>query len=416
MSIDTRRHDAVDLSSLAFWAGDAEDRERSYAQLRRVRPVSWQRPVEGNLIENPDDPGYWAVLSHALVSEVSRHPETFCSSKGANFEEFPEALVAAISSIIAMDAPRHTRLRRLISSAFTPRHVATIEEQIRAQVRVIVDDLIDLGEGDFVEHVSNRLPMWTISQMIGVPEADRPRVATAAHAMAGWNDPEIQAGRDPMTLMIECFTVLTQVAGDLVRARRQSPGDDVMSALVHAEIDGQRLTEEEIMAFFALLAIAGNDTTRNTTSYGLKSLYERPEQLELVRDDIDGRVGGAVEEMIRWTSPVMTMRRTATRDVVLGGQPVREGEKVVMFYASANRDEAAFSNPHEFDVLRDPNPHVGFGGGGPHHCLGAAIARLQLRLITGELLRRVPGLQFGEPVYSVSNFTHSVGSLPCRVR
>jgi cytochrome P450 len=405
-----RDYDPIPLSSLAFWASTAEEREESFRELRLQRPVSWHPPFEGAMMPALDpDGGYWAVVRHADVVAVSRNAELFCSGEGVMLEDVPTAVLDAAQSFLAMDAPRHTLLRRLVNSAFTPRQVARIEEQIVAQAVAIVDDLLaGPAEFDFVTTVSKRLPMWTISDMMGVPADARDPVATAADSLVSWNDPEVLAGRQPLELLMNTLVTLHTNARALAEARRADPADDLMTALVQAEVEGERLTDDEICAFFVLLSVAGNDTTRNSISHGMKALCDRPEQRALLGSQFDALIGPAVEEVVRWATPVMTFRRTATRDTELGGQPIAAGDKVVLFYAAANRDENVFSHPERFDITRHPNEHVGFGGGGPHFCMGASLARRQLRAIFRELLLRVPDLELGTPELLVGNFIHGI--------
>jgi cytochrome P450 len=408
-----RPYDHEDLSSLAFWSSDADTREATFARLRARDTITWHPPAEGGLMPHDDDPGFWAVVSHGDVVSVSRRPQLFCSSQGVMFEDIPQDILDATQSFLGMDAPRHTVLRRLISAAFTPKQVARIDAQIAEQARKVVDDLIQHGDGDFVALVARRLPMWTISEMMGIDPGDHQSVAAAANSMVGWNDPTLQDGRDPLTMLIESMLTLHTAAITLATTRRSDPADDLMTALVQAEVDGERLTDAEIAAFFVLLAVAGNDTTRNTISHGMKALCDFPEQQALWRNDIAGRTAGAIEELVRWASPVMTFRRTATQDIELGGQVVAAGEKVVMFYAAANRDDTVFDQPAVLDTARATNPHVGFGGGGPHFCMGASLARTQLSAIFEQLLTRVPHLELGQPEFLVGNFIHGITSMPC---
>jgi cytochrome P450 len=413
MTVMKPAFDPLSLSSMAFWALTAEQRDEVFQVLRNERPVSWHPPAEGALMPHDDDPGYWAVVRHEDVVTVSRKPELFCSGRGVMYEDIPEFVLEAGSSFLATDAPRHTKLRRLISSAFTPRRVAAIEDQIHLQASLIVDELVQVGDCDFVKQVSHRLPMWTISEMMGVGLNDREAVTRATDEMAGYNDPDVAAGREPLEVLMEAMITLSTIGRELAEARRKDPADDLVTALVQAEVEGEFLTDDEIAAFFVLLSVAGNDTTRNTISLGMKALCEFPDQRLLLTEDFEGQIATAVDEMVRWATPVMTFRRTATQDAELAGQAIAEGDKVVMFYSSANRDERAFRDPWRFDITRKPNAHVGFGGGGPHHCLGAALARRQLRAIFGELVHRVPHLEVGEPQYALSNFLHDVNRLPC---
>jgi cytochrome P450 len=409
-----RPYDPIDLSSRGFWATTAADREVSFAQLRAQRPVSWHPPVEDALMQDPDDPGFWAVTRHADIVTVSRDSDTFLSGKGVLFETVPEELLEASQSFLAMDAPRHTMIRKVVHSAFTPRQVARIEASIKHNAKVIVEELAAAGSGvDFVAHCAKQLPVRTISDMVGIPESERGQVADAADALVSWADPVYLAGRNPLEVLLQNQMYLHQVAGALAAERRANPGNDLISALVHAEVDGDRLTDFEVSAFFVLLAVAGNDTTRQTASHAIKALTDFPDQRAWLLADFDDRIGTAVEELVRWASPVMTFRRTAAVDVELGGQRIAAGEKVVMFYASGNWDNEVFDRPEVLDLSRKPNQHLGFGGGGRHFCLGAHVARTQLRALFAELLTRLPGITAGEPSYLAGNFVHAIRAMPC---
>lgn len=409
-----RPYDPIDLSSRAFWSTTAAERERSFAVLRAERPVSWHPPVEDALMPDPEDPGYWAITRRADIVAVSRNNEAFLSGRGVMFENIPEELLEASQSFLAMDPPRHTKLRKLVSAAFTPRQVRRIEDSIRANARTIVEELREAGSGaDFVDHCAKELPIRTLSDMVGIPESEREHMAAATDAMVSWADPAYLGGRHPMEVLFENQTYVHQVAGALAAQRREHPGDDLISGLVNAEVDGDRLTDAEVAAFFVLLSVAANDTTRQTTSHAMKALTDFGDQRAWLLQDFDNRIGTAVEEFVRWASPVMTFRRTAARDFELGGQQIAAGEKVVMFYPSGNWDSEAFDHPERLDLGRSPNPHVGFGGGGVHFCLGAHVARAQLRAIFGELLRQLPDIQAGDPTYVAGNFVHAVRSMPC---
>ncbi|SRX94585.1 cytochrome P450 [Streptomyces bingchenggensis BCW-1] [Mycobacterium shimoidei] len=413
-SAPARTYDPIDLSSREFWSTTAAERERTFAVLRAERPVSWHPPVEDAMLNDPDDPGFWAITRHADIVTVSRTNEVFLSGKGVMFENYPEELLESTQSFLAMDPPRHTLLRKLASAAFTPRQVRRIEDSIKANAKTIVEELRAAGSGvDFVEHCAKELPLRTLSDMMGIPDSERVQVAHTADALVSTNDPVFLDGRNPMEVMFESVTYLHQVAGALAAERREHPRDDLFSSLVNTEVDGDRLTDADVAAYFVLLAVAGNDTTRQTTSHALKALTDFPEQRAWLLQDFDNRIGTAVEEFIRYATPVMTFRRTAATDYELGGQTIRAGEKVVMFYASGNRDEAVFDSPDRFDLSRDPNPHVGFGGGGQHYCLGTHVARAQLRAIFGELLRQLPDIEAGEPEYLAGNFIHGIRSMPC---
>lgn len=410
---DTRDYDPVDLSSRAFWSTTAARRETSFAKLRADRPISWHRPVEDSLMPDPSDPGYWAVTRHADIVTVSRDSETYLSGKGVLFETVPEELLEASQSFLAMDPPRHTVLRKLAHAAFTPRQVRRIEDSIKANARDIVAELREAGSGaDFVEHCARELPIRTLSDMVGIPEADRSQVAHAADAMVSWADPVYLDGRNPLEVLVGSQMYLHQVAGALAADRRANPGDDLISSLVQAEVDGDRLTDAEVAAFFVLLAVAGNDTTRQTMSHAAKALTDHRDQRAWLAADFDDRIPSAVEEFVRWATPVMTFRRTASRDCELNGQSIGAGEKVVMFYSSGNFDERAFDQPGRFDLGRKPNSHLGFGGGGLHFCLGAHVARAQLRAIFGEMLSQIPDFEAGDPALVAGNFIHGIRAMP----
>jgi cytochrome P450 len=404
----------VDLGSLDFWGRPAEERDRYFAELRRETPISRHQPPE-DIIGLPDQErmSYWAIVRYEDVRRISRDPETFCSGQGTQFADAPPEFLEASMSFLAMDAPRHTTLRGLVSAAFTPRQVTRIEDGIRVNARRIVAEAAPSGGGDFVELVAKRLPLVTISDMIGVPEADRERVVAAADLLVTTSDPEVFGDRPPVEVIGEALWTLTEFATELAAFRQENPGDDLMTALVQAEVDGERLTPAEIAAFFVLLSVAGNDTTRHTTSHALRALSVNPDQRALLLEDLDARLPAAVEEFVRWASPVMTFRRTTTREVELHGQRLDAGEKVVLFYHSGNRDERAFEEPWRFDISRDPNRHLGFGGGGPHYCLGASLARTQLRSIFGELLRVTPDIEAEEPELLRSAFIHGVKRMEC---
>ncbi|WP_370246483.1 cytochrome P450 [Nocardioides sp.] len=401
------------ISPLAFWALTAEEREETFARLRAQAPISWHPPIEGALMP-PENDGVWAVTTHELVSHVSRHPELFCSGQGFQMEEVPEDVNEAAGSFLGMDAPRHGVIRKLVSAAFTPRQIAAMEGQIERQAALIVDELLaGGGSGDFVAQVSKRLPMWTIYEMVGLEDPEkRDLAAHYADGMVSWNDADVAAGREPGEVLNEALVGLLMMGLELAEERRSHPADDLMTNLVQAEVEGRRLTDEEIGSFFVLLSVAGNDTTRNSISLTMRALQQHPDQRDWLLADYDARIATALEEFVRWATPVMTFRRTATQDTELGGERIREGEWIALMYSSANRDEQVFADPHRFDLSRSPNPHVGFGGGGPHYCLGTFVAKKQLRALVHQLLTRAPGLQLGEPDYLTGNFVRAVKTLP----
>ncbi|HEY1690142.1 MAG TPA: cytochrome P450 [Solirubrobacteraceae bacterium] len=409
-----QRPEEVDLGELDFWALSAEERDRAFAVLREQAPLSRHRPLEDILgLDESQRSEYWAIVRYEDVRAISRDPASFCSGEGVQFADVPAELLEATQSFLAMDAPRHTKLRGLVSQAFTPRQVARIEAGIRENAKLIVEEAAPTGGGDFVELIGKRLPLVTISDMIGVPEADRERVVQAANLLVSAADPEVLEGREPLVALGEAVWTLTEFATALAEERKRNSTDDLMSALVAAEIDGDRLSTAEIAAFFVLLSVAGNDTTRHTSAHTMRALTLNPDQRALLLEDLDGRLPNAVEEFVRWATPVLSFRRTTTREVELHGERLPAGEKVVLFYHSANRDEQAFSDPWLFDITREPNRHLGFGGGGPHYCLGASLARTQLRSIFAELIRVIPDIEADEPELLRSAFIHGVKRMSC---
>jgi cytochrome P450 len=311
-----------------------------------------------------------------------------------------------------MDPPRHTKIRRLMAASFTPKQLARIDAHIVANSQRIVDDIADKGEIDFVKDVASLVPMNNICDMVGIPEEHRHTVAYESQFADGWRDPRLLQGADPSARVFQTIATVHGIAHELIAARRNKPENDLMTAMVQAEVDGERLTDDDISSIFALLIIAGNDTTRQSIAHGMKALTDFPEQRAWLMEDLDGRLPMAVEEIIRWATPIMTFRRTAAHDTELGGQQITEGDKVIMFYSSANMDTEVFDHPEQLNLSRSPNKHVAFGGGGIHHCLGAQLARRQITATFGELLTRLPDIHVvGEPELGTGNFFHTVMSM-----
>jgi cytochrome P450 len=406
-----RPHDPADISSRAFWSTSPQEREKTFALLRTERPVSWHRPFDDQLMEDPQDYGFWAITRHADLVEVTKRHDDFRSGQGAMMENWPPEFIAASASIAAMDPPDHTQLRRLVASAFTPRQMRRIEDRIKRNAAQIIDDFLERarsagGTIDFVSHCAALLPIQTFSDIMGIPEEHRHKAAHEMEVLTGWNDPELtgHTREEISARMAEAINYMHELSGELVADRRANPTEDLFTALAFAEVEGQRLTDFQIGGFFSLLTIGGTDTTRQSTSHGVRALTEFPEQRAWLLEDLAGRLPTAIEEIVRWATPIMTFRRTAARDFEFRGQQITAGDKVVMFYSSANRDEAVFDRPNELDLSRDPNPHVAFGGGGVHHCLGNQLARLQLRILFEDLLTRAPDITADEPVLMPGNF------------
>ncbi|WTW95547.1 cytochrome P450 [Streptomycetaceae bacterium NBC_01309] len=405
--------DWVDLSDMDFWAGPFGAREEGFARLRTEWPLPYYPEPPSPL---PNGPGYWAVTRHADLLEVSRRPEDFCSGRGStHIPDFPTEFAEFFGSMIEMDDPRHHRLRRIVSRAFTPRMIKKFEQDVETAAAGIVDDVAALGACDFVTEVAARLPLKVICDMMGVPEKDYGFILDRTNTIIGVADPEyVPADADHITVLLTAGAELAALLTELGTYRVENPADDVISALVNGNVDGERLTADELASFFILLVVAGNETTRNAVSHGLRLLTEHPEQRALWLGDFERYAPTAVEEIVRVASPVVWMRRTATRDTVLADQAVSEGDKLLMFYWSANRDGAVFPEPRRFDITRDPNPHVGYGGAGPHFCLGAHLARREITIMFRELLGRLPDIHMaGEPQRLRSSFINGIKHMPC---
>lgn len=403
--------DTVDISPAAFWEKSVEERDEAFAELRRRSPVSWQRPIESRLAE-PDIPGFWAVVSHEHVREVSMDPATYCSGQGIQMEDVPTDILEAASGFLAMDGEEHRALRRLVSAAFTPKRLKKLDSQIQQRAVGLAEGLKALGDTDYVENVSKQMPMNTFYDIAGLPQQYRDAAAHHADELGGWNDPEVAAGRSAAEVLNDALVGNLSIGLEFAELTRSCPRDDVWTNLVKAEVDGRKLTDEELATMFVLLSFAGNDTTRSTLTFGTKTLLDNPDQLAYLLEDFDGRIDAATDEILRWTSPIIHMRRTATRDAVLGGQQISKGDWVVMFYLSANRDEKVFPDPWRFDITRSPNPHVAFGGGGVHFCLGNFLAKMMLQHTFKEIFTRVPTLTVGEPEPLIGNFARAFKRMP----
>jgi len=412
--VQAREYSPIDITSHDFWSRPFAVRDETFAQLRAAEGLSWHRPFPSMF--PIEEPGYWALTRRADIVCVSQHPELFTSARGVALDPMPAEIQQFASFFLTMDPPQHTVYRRLISSAFTPRHVRQIEEQIQTNAVSIVDDLVGAGDIDFVEACSARLPMLTIMEMLGVPKADQPAVAKAAEKLFGLSDDEYSSLEERAQDTINEIMLLNTTGQELAKFRRANPGDDLMTSIVNAEVDGHRLTDEEMGAFLILLASAGNDTTKQATTHTMMALVENPDQRAWLMEDFENRIGPAIEEFVRWSSPVLQFARFVTEDTEINGQPVSAGDKVGLFYCSANRDEAVFDEPGRFNLQRSPNPHLGFGGGGPHFCLGNQLTKAELRNLFRELLTRLKTVEFGEPDLLYSSFVHGVKRLPAFVK
>ncbi len=409
--------DSFDLADLAFWGRPLPEREGAFAALRAERPVPFyaEREVPGFPIE--PGPGFWCLTRHADVLEASRKPEIFSSAKGAtSIVDLPFEFNEFFGGMINMDDPRHARQRRIVSRGFTPRALARIEHQVAERARAVVDRVIEKGECDFVSEIAAPLPLEIICDMMGIPASQAPMVFAQTNIILGLGDPEFVAeGGDLTMAALSAGATLAELMKEMAEERRKNPTDDLTSALLDATQADGAFTEEELCSFFVLLVVAGNETTRNAISHGMKALCDNPDQYAAWQADFHGLAPTAVEEIVRWASPVIHMRRTLTRDYTIGGQAMREGDKAVLWYLSANRDEAVFKDPYRFDLSRDPNEHTGFGGPGPHFCLGANLARREIKMMFEQILTRLPDLEItGDPAYLQSGFINGIKRMPCR--
>jgi len=409
--------DEIRFDDPFFWNLPVEQREGAFLLLRRERPMSFhqefQPPPEFPL---PRGPGYWAVTRHADVVAASRRSDLFCSGKGTNIPDLPEQMNEFFGSMINMDDPRHARLRGIVSRGFTPRALARLQHDVERRARALVDDVRERGECDFVAKIAAPLPLGIICDMMGIPESQTQFVFEQTNIILGLGDPEYVApGTNAIVAALTAGGALVQLMNEIGAERRRNPKDDLTSQLLNAQVEGEALTDQELASFFILLVAAGNETTRNAISHGMKALSDHPAERAKWAADFERVAPSAVEEIVRWATPVIHFRRTVTRDTELGGQKLRAGEKIVLWYNSANRDEAAFADPYRFQVTRTPNEHVGFGGPGAHHCLGANLARREVTVVFRELFRRLPDLEItGPPVMLQSNFIHGIKRMPCR--
>jgi cholest-4-en-3-one 26-monooxygenase len=377
--------------------------------LRREAPV-YKHP-------EPHGPGFWVLSKYDDVVAVGRDAETFSSDQKrggvVGLEERPgvEGFEGSGNLMLTMDPPEHTRYRKLVNRGFTPRTMRMLEPHIRDLTARIIDEVIERGECDFVVDVAAELPLQVIAEMIGVPHEDRHKLFEWSNRMIGSEDPEyIVSAEEVQTAQVEMF----MYANELAQQRRQHPRDDIVTALLEAEVDGDRLSEMDFNLFFLLLAVAGNETTRNSISHGVKAFCDFPDQYQLLVAD-PSLASSATEEIVRWASPVMYFRRNVTRDTQIRGHEVKAGDKVSMWYISANRDEDVFDDPFTFDIRRNPNEHVGFGGGGPHHCLGANLARMEIRVLLEEMAQRMPTIERVDDAPPLrSNFIAGIKHMPVR--
>jgi cytochrome P450 len=411
----------IDLSDPRFWLRPLAERAAAFARLRAMPGPVWFPDARVPFVKRS---GSWALVRHADVTEASRNPGIFSSEPtGSAAVDPPRLLNRYIHSMIDMDDPRHAKIRRTVSRAFSPKMLAKIQDDIACRSARIVDELIAAGPGDFVAQVAARLPVEIICDMLGIPATYYDQILHHTNMVLGVADAEYTGitpdlGRVRTTLGMTKTALaarhLHQLAATLGEERRKEPAGDLTSLLVNANLDGECLTPREFGAFFLLLVVAGNETTRTAMTHGLNLLTDHPGQRELLLSDYDNRIGAAIEEIVRYSTPVIFMRRNLTRDHDMNGHHYQAGDKVLLYYNSANRDESVFPGPDTFDITRAPNPHLGFGGPGPHFCLGANLARRELTIMFRELYTRLPGLRAtGEPDRLTSNFINGIKRQPC---
>ena len=389
----------VDLTDLSYFE-DGPPYEL-FARMRSEASPHW------NALTG-DEPGFWSFTKAADIAAISRNPATFSSARGGVFTSrqgsVPPEVLAEV--ILGMDPPRHTKHRNIVQVAFTPKLIRQKEEHIRATVTELIDDVIEKGECDFVDDIAVELPLRIIADMLGVPQADRRQLFEWTNTLslaAATTDPQLGMGA-----LMEIGGYMTSLIAD----RKVNPTDDLVSRMITAEVDGESLSEAEVTFFFGILMFAGNDTTRNTASGGMRALIENPGERQKLVNNPEG-IPNAVEEMLRWVTPVVYFTRVAQSDTEVGGHPIREGERVALWYSAGSRDPEVVDDPERFDVSREKPPHQAFGGGGAHFCLGNALARLELRILFEEVIRRMPDIQFAGPITRLtSNFSNELTSMP----
>ncbi|PSR69244.1 steroid C27-monooxygenase [Nocardia sp. MDA0666] len=399
-----------DVTDPDMWARRVPVEE--LAELRRAAPIWWNsKPPHSDGF--PDD-GFWVVTKHVDVKEVSRRSDVFSNAENTALPRYgveltPERMEMQRLVLLNQDAPQHTRMRKLISKGFTPRAVNGLRAELSARAEAIVAAAAEAGAGDFVTQVACELPLQAIAELIGVPQEDRMKIFRWSNEMIGYDDPEY-AGVDPLAASAELLAYAWQMA----EARKARPADDIVTELVHADVDGEALTSEEFGFFVILLAVAGNETTRNAITHGMIAFLENPGQWELFKSQ---RPKTAVDEIVRWATPVSTFQRTALEDTELGGVRIRKGQRVLIVYRSANFDEEVFDAPFTFDITRDPNPHLAFGGTGAHFCIGANLARLEIDLIFNAVADHLPDItKLGDPRRLRSGWLNGIKEFQVRYR
>jgi cholest-4-en-3-one 26-monooxygenase len=385
-----------------------------FAALRRSEPICWveQEPAARAGMSDASGGGYWAVTKHADVLAVSKNSKVFSSRENGVIIRLPETATRESVEmtqvvIINQDAPEHTQLRSIISRGFTPRAIGALEDALQERARRIVREAVAAGSGNFVEQVASQFPLEVIGDMLGIPVDDRQKIFDWTNQMTGAEDSDLaRDDNDPQAAAMEVLTYSMGLAAD----RRENPRDDIVTKLVNADVDGRGLTDDEFGFFVIALAVAGNETTRNATTHGMNAFFDNPDQWDLW---VKERPSTMADEVIRWATPVTSFQRTALEDAEVGGVTIKAGQRVGLFYASANHDDEVFTDPHRFDILRDPNPHLAFGGHGAHYCIGANLARSEIRMIFDALADQAPNIvRTGDPSRLRSGWLNGIKELP----
>ncbi|MFM8794571.1 MAG: cytochrome P450 [Acidimicrobiales bacterium] len=405
----------IDLSSPEFWTAPRDWRFGAFRTLRDEAPFQFFEEYQPEDSLFPRGPGYRALTRHDDIWHVSRNPQLFCSGQGSNIGDMPVEINEFFGSMINMDDPKHFRLRSIVSKGFTPKEITALEESVRVRSTAVIDRMFERfpeRECDFVKEVAALMPLQIICDMMGIPESDEEMIFNWTNTILGVGDPEY----------VGTFEDLVRVGGEIFNyalalgeERKANPRNDIASVMMAAEVDGERISAQEFGSFFILLVVAGNETTRTAIAHGMRELTRNRDQRTKWFSDFETHQRTAVEEIVRYATPVIHFRRTATEDTEINGQPIKAGEKVVMFYQSGNRDERVFDNPDTFDITRPLAPaQVGFGAGGPHFCLGANLARREVGVMFDEIRRRVPDLEITtEPDYLQSAFINGIKRMRC---
>ena len=394
--------DTIDLNDPGRF--ERMEHHSMFETLRREDPVHWT--------DVPGGRGYWSITKHADLGLINRDATGFSSESGGiniiDLDGVENGFDMRGQMMLMTDPPKHTRYRLLVNKGFTPRMIGLIEQYLQHRAILIVDNIIERGQCDFVVDLASELPLQAIAEIMGVPQEDRKLLFDWSNRMIGIDDPEY-ANEDGANATAELFMYVNELG----KQRKVDPRDDIVTKLLNAEIEGDSLSELEFDMFMLLLTVAGNETTRNTTAWGMWGLMQNPDQYAALTGDLDGKLDVAIEEVLRWATPVYHFRRTALTDTEIAGQEIKAGDKVVMWHTSADRDETVFDDPYQFDIERFPNEHIAFGGGGQHFCLGANLARMELKLIFREILERIPDMALaGEVEMLRSNFIGGVKHLP----